>query len=77
MYPALLLGERLEQLGAEVCCHATTRSPIGLCDAPGYPISSGWKLPSFYEEGRVTYVYDLMPYYTGGKLCLVLIEGMM
>lgn len=64
MYPALLLGERLEQLGAEVYCHATTRSPIGLCDAPGYPISSGWKLPSFYEEGRVTYVYDLMPYDT-------------
>ena len=30
MYPALRLGERLERLGAEVCCHATTRSPIGL-----------------------------------------------
>lgn len=64
MYPALRLGERLERLGAEVCCHATTRSPIGLCDAPGYPIRSGWKLPSFYEEGRTTYVYDLKEYDT-------------
>ena len=64
MYPALRLGERLERLGAEVCCHATTRSPIGLCDAPGYPIRSGWKLPSFYEEERTTYVYDLKEYDT-------------
>lgn len=64
MYPALILGERLERLGAEVCCHATTRSPIGLCDAPGYPIRSGWKLPSFYEEKRTTYVYNLKEYDT-------------
>lgn len=64
MYPALCLGERLERLGAEVCCHATTRSPIGLCDAPGYPIRSGWKLPSFYEEERTTYVYNLKEYDT-------------
>ena len=64
MYPALRLGERLERLGAEACCHATTRSPIGLCDAPGYPIRSGWKLPSFYEEGRTTYVYNLREYDT-------------
>ena len=64
MYPALRLGERLERLGAEACCHATTRSPIGLCDAPGYPIRSGWKLPSFYEEERTTYVYNLKEYDT-------------
>lgn len=64
MYPALILGENLERLGAEVCCHATTRSPIGLCDAPGYPIRSGWKLPSFYEEERTTYVYNLKEYDT-------------
>lgn len=64
MYPALRLGEKLERLGAEVCCHATTRSPIGLCDAPGYPIRSGWKLPSFYEEERTTYVYNLREYDT-------------
>ena len=64
MYPALILGEGLERLGAEVCCHATTRSPIGLCDAPGYPIRSGWKLPSFYEEERTTYVYNLREYDT-------------
>ena len=64
MYPALRLGEKLERLGAEVCCHATTRSPIGLCNAPGYPIRSGWKLPSFHEEERTTYVYNLKEYDT-------------
>ena len=64
MYPALILGEKLERLGAEVYCHATTRSPIGLCHAPGYPIRSGWKLPSFYEEERTTYVYNLREYDT-------------
>lgn len=64
MYPALCLGEKLERLGTEVYCHATTRSPIGLCDAPGYPIRSGWKLPSFYEEERTTYVYNLKEYDT-------------
>lgn len=64
MYPALRLGEKLERLGAKVYCHATTRSPIGLCDAPGYPIRSGWKLPSFYEEERTTYVYNLREYDT-------------
>ena len=64
MYPALRLGEKLERQGAEVYCHATTRSPIGLCHAPGYPIRSGWKLPSFYEEERTTYVYNLREYDT-------------
>ena len=64
MYPALVLGEALEGLGEgrQVFCHATTRSPIGICTAEGYPITSGRKLPSFYEEGRTTYLYDLADY---------------
>lgn len=61
MYPALVLGKALEEQGLSVRCHATTRSPIGVCDAPGYPITSGRKLSSFYEAGRDTYIYNLSP----------------
>lgn len=59
MYPALALGEALERLGLQVRCHATTRSPIGLCGAPGYPVASGRKLRSFYADARDTYIYNL------------------
>lgn len=62
MYPALVLGSELERRGLEVRCHATTRSPIGICDAPGYPIRCGVKLPSFYDPARTTYLYDLDHY---------------
>lgn len=64
MYPALVLGEKLEGLGEgrQVLCHATTRSPIGICGAEGYPIVSGRKLPSFYQKDRTTYLYDLADY---------------
>lgn len=60
MYPALMLGKVLEQQGMDgsVRCHATTRSPIGICTQEGYPIFSGSKIPSFYEENRTTYIYD-------------------
>ena len=61
MYPALVLGKALEERGLSVRCHATTRSPIGICGAPGYPITSGSKLPSFYGGPRDTYLYDLAP----------------
>lgn len=61
MYPALVLGRALEREGLAVTCHATTRSPIGICGRPGYPITSGRKLSSFYQEGRDTYLYNLAP----------------
>ncbi len=61
MYPALVLGKALEERGLSVRCHATTRSPIGICGAPGYPITSGSKLPSFYGGPRDTYIYDPAP----------------
>ncbi len=59
MYPALILGRGLEANGFSVRCHATTRSPIGICGAPGYPIVSGNRLQSFYEERRDTYIYNI------------------
>ena len=62
MLPALVLGLEMEKRGAAVKCHATTRSPIGVCTAPGYPITSGFRLRSMYDSGRTTYIYDLAPY---------------
>ena len=61
MYPALVLGKALEERGLSVGCHATTRSPIGICPQPGYPIASGNRLASFYQEGRDTYIYNISP----------------
>lgn len=63
MYPALILGRQLErELGAEVSCHATTRSPIGIAQEKGYPIRTGYKLHSIYSEDRETYLYNLARY---------------
>lgn len=63
MYPALTVGRCLEELpGVAVRCHATTRSPIGVGQGEAYPIRSGCRLRSFYEEGRVTFLYDLEAY---------------
>lgn len=63
MYPALCLGAALEhKCGLTVRCHATTRSPIGISEAEGYPIRSGRKLKSFYDPERTTYLYSLAPY---------------
>ena len=58
MYPALILGRLLEEQGLAVRCHATTRSPIGICSESGYPITSGCRLPSFYDDVRTTYLYN-------------------
>lgn len=64
MYPALAVGAALErdERGFQVYCHATTRSPIGICTRPEYPIFSGSRLESFYEKGRTTYLYDTADY---------------
>lgn len=64
MYPPLLLGQALEKGSGSfsVACHATTRSPIGISRETGYPITSGWKLRSFFDPDRDTYLYNLAPY---------------
>lgn len=64
MYPAIKLGEALEQRFAQrtVRTHATTRSPIGVTDAADYPIFCGVKLQSLYDGERTTYLYDLAKY---------------
>ena len=64
LFPALLLGRRIEERAAagSVRFHATTRSPIGISEERGYPITNGIRLPSFYDRERVTYLYDLERY---------------
>lgn len=63
MYPALAVAEKMEQMGDYcVFCHATTRSPIGVCSVVNYPIHSGSKIQSFYSNTRDTYIYNLGPY---------------
>lgn len=64
MYPALVIAEELEQRGTfdSVRCHATTRSPIGICVDAAYPITNGHKLHSFYDLDRETYIYNLKQY---------------
>ena len=63
MLPGLMLGEALELAGIakRVRFHATTRSPIGICRAEDYPIRAGWRLHSFYESKRPTFIYNLEP----------------
>lgn len=64
MLPALLIGSKIEEmrLAKSVRCHATTRSPIGICSAAGYPIKSGYRLRSFYDVNRETFIYNLHKY---------------
>ena len=62
MLPAIVAGSRLEAKNFSVVTHSTTRSPIGICDAENYPIRAGFKLRSFYDENRTTFVYNLRHY---------------
>ena len=64
MYPALLLAQELNKTGRpkSVKFHATTRSPIGICDEKNYPITNGIRIRSIYSEERITYLYDLDTY---------------
>lgn len=63
MAPAVWAGAELERLtGAQVRCHATTRSPIAVCDREGYPAKNGAQLKSLYDPSRVTYLYNLSAY---------------
>lgn len=62
MYPALLLGRRLERAGHDVRCHSTTRSPIAVSADPSCPLHERYELASFYDSGRRTFIYDLAAY---------------
>lgn len=62
MLPAIVAGSRLEAENFSVVTHSTTRSPIGICDAENYPIRAGFKLRSFYDATRPTFIYNLRHY---------------
>ena len=61
MLPAILAGFKLEQANFSVFTHSTTRSPIGISTAENYPIREGFKLKSFYDSTRTTFIYNLKP----------------
>lgn len=47
----------------KVVCHATARSPIGINNSLAkYPITKGYKLPSFYDTERLSYLYHMDHY---------------
>ena len=64
MYPAIKVALEFEsqQVANSVHCHSTTRSPIGVNDNESYPIRNGYKICSFYDEKRETYIYNLRKY---------------
>lgn len=62
MLPAIVVGSQLESENFSVKTHSTTRSPIGICNAENYPIRAGFKLRSFYDENRPTFIYNLQHY---------------
>lgn len=66
MFPPLYFANKLEQSGIchSVLFHATTRSPISPSKENHYPINSGYILNSFYEDNRMTYIYNLASYDT-------------
>ena len=62
MLPAIIAGNYLEAENFSVLTHSTTRSPIGICDDRNYPIREGFKLKSFYNSTRTTFIYNLKCY---------------
>lgn len=59
MFPAVKLGELLEEKGYDVRCHATTRSPIIPSGDEGYPLFARYRVKSVYDEERRTFIYNL------------------
>lgn len=59
MFPALVVGKELEKAGYDVVCHSSTRSPISISSAEGYPITCGYAFESPYEAGRKTFIYNV------------------
>ena len=62
MLPAIIIGRDLEEKNFSVVTQSTTRSPIGICNKKNYPIREGFKLRSFYDATRTTYIYNLKFY---------------
>ncbi len=62
MYPAIFVGNYLEEVGCIVKVHATTRSPIAVSTQDSYPVHQRYTLQSVYDEERKTFLYDIEQY---------------
>lgn len=62
MYPAIIFGKRLASNKINVLTHSTTRSPISISTDDNYPIYNGYKIHSFYDKSRETFLYNLKDY---------------
>ena len=69
----IYFAREIEKFGKSVVCHATARSPIGVLKPDGdelakdtstteYPVKEGYKLVSFYQKDRNTYLYSMNHY---------------
>lgn len=62
MYPALYVGQAIENIGCNVKCHSTTRSPIVVSKEESYPVRCRYSLCSLYDSKRNTFIYDIGSY---------------
>lgn len=62
MYPALYVANKIEEMGYDVRCHSTTRSPISVSKDIAYPLHTRYELRSFYDSSRITFIYDINRY---------------
>ena len=59
----IYFAREIESHQKEVVCHSTARSPIGVNNILAkYPITKGYKLPSFYDVERLSYLYHMEHY---------------
>lgn len=56
---AIELANLLESNGVNAVCHSTTRSKIDILEGSSDGIKVRYKVPSAYEFGRDTYIYNL------------------
>lgn len=59
VYPAVFIGNKLSEFSSDVKCHATTRSPMLPSISNDYPLKNRASLPSLYEDGRKTFIYNV------------------
>ena len=62
MYPAVCTAEFFNNRGINAVTHSTTRSPIAVSSEETYPVHKRFKLSSFYDDDRTTFIYDLKKY---------------
>lgn len=62
MFPALFIGQKIEEKGNDVYCHSTTRSPIEVSLEKEYPLRNRYEIKSLYDSERKTFIYDICKY---------------